>query len=257
MCNVPKITVDVLLTGFPGSSNKMSLGISSVALARTTDHNILFDTAGFGSRGMLLHELETRNLVPGDVDMVLVSHLHFDHIANIDLFPHAQFVVSEEEWRYVHANYDLYVQMPLINTINLYRKRFLKPNEEVLPGLSSMSTPGHTPGGTTYIIENCVSAQGDCWGATAFAGDAIKNRTELRTGTVGMTYDKELSAQTIESVKKRCNTIIPGHDCVMKVVRDDAHESILPLKDNSFIVTFQPQLSANQGCQSISITLDS
>ena len=250
-----KITVDVLLTGFPGSSNKTSLGISSVALAKTAGHTILLDTAGFGARGMLLNELEKRKLTPSDIDMVLVSHLHFDHIANIDLFPKAEFVVSEAEWLYVHSNYDLYVQMPLINTINLYQKRFLKPDEEVLPGISSMSTPGHTPGGTTYIFEDCVSVQGERWGVTAFAGDAIKNRTELRTGTVGMTYDKELSAHTIEAVRKRCNTVIPGHDCVMRIANSE-HTQIVPLRENTFIVTFQPQLTANNNQQSVSISLD-
>lgn len=255
MESFPEIIVDVLLTGFPGSSNKTSLGISSVALAKTKNNTILLDTGGFGARGMLLNEFKKRGITPNSIDTVLVSHLHFDHIANIDLFPKAQFVISEEEWRYVHANYDLYVQMPLINTINLYQKRFLKPNEEILPGISSMTTPGHTPGSTTYIFENCISAQGEHWGVTAFAGDAIKNRTELRTGSVGMTYDKELSARTIEAVRTRCNTVIPGHDCVMKIAGEDCAK-ILPLCDNSFVVIFQPQLTANGNNQSIIITLD-
>src|SRR5262249_56809479 len=72
-------------------------------LIQAADTTILFDTglspravpglvrhdplARFGEEDLLVHRLDAIGLEPKDVDMVVLSHLHFDHAGGADLFP--------------------------------------------------------------------------------------------------------------------------------------------------------------------------
>jgi len=86
-----------LWTGFPGRTHRGYLGASSayVILASRT---VLYDTLGFGEREGLYHRLKDLGIPPERVEVVVVSHLHFDHAANVDLFPQAEIVLHKLEW---------------------------------------------------------------------------------------------------------------------------------------------------------------
>jgi len=45
----------------------------------------------------LLHQLAELELTPSDVGKVILSHAHFDHIGNCNLFPKSQFIVHNAE----------------------------------------------------------------------------------------------------------------------------------------------------------------
>ena len=226
--------IDVLIKGFPGTSNRTSLGMSSVTLISADDKNILIDTASFGARGILINELKKRNLSPLDIDMVLFTHLHFDHCANADLFKNAKFVYSKQEWKYVNNEEDVYVQKPVIDMISKYDSILIDDNQDVISEIKAYITPGHTPGCTTYVIN---------YNNTLFAvaGDAIKNRVELFSGDVVMTYDKNISKNSIFKIKNMVDKVIPGHDCIL-IVED---QNVIPEEDNILILTFQEGLNVN------------
>ena len=77
------------------------LGISTIGLIHTGTGPILFDTGGYVTRLALLRALADRGLKPADIPLVFLSHLHFDHAHNVDLFTHSRFLVSKAEWDYV------------------------------------------------------------------------------------------------------------------------------------------------------------
>src|SRR5262250_3679985 len=72
-------------------------------LVRTSDAVILFDTgvspravpgllrtdplARFTEEDLLVHRLDSLGLEPNDIDIVVLSHLHFDHAGGADIFP--------------------------------------------------------------------------------------------------------------------------------------------------------------------------
>ena len=91
----------ILLPGIPVSSNRGALGWSTVALIETGGLRILFDTGSYGDRSLLIERLQALPLDPQALDAVFISHLHYDHCQNIDLFGNVPLLVSERELRYV------------------------------------------------------------------------------------------------------------------------------------------------------------
>ncbi|NLC51964.1 MAG: MBL fold metallo-hydrolase, partial [Firmicutes bacterium] len=87
----------ILLPGIPAFSSRGYLGWSTVVLLQHKGKNILFDVGGHNERLMLVEKLQEQGLTPESVDMVILSHLHYDHAANINLFPQAELVLGRRE----------------------------------------------------------------------------------------------------------------------------------------------------------------
>lgn len=238
--------INFLIKGFPGKSDRAMLGLSSVVLVKVESKNILIDTGGYGARIFLISELEKLGLKPNDIQMLLITHLHFDHCANIDMFPDAEIVVSRQEWEHANNSNDVFVDKTVIEFMKKYKKRFIeRDNETIIKGIETIFTPGHTPGGITYLIHK----EDDI---IAIAGDAIKNRAELASGNVVMTYDKEISKNSIEKVKKVANKVLPGHDCLMNI---DENGEVTCDDNNTITLSFQDGLCVN-GSNYITLTIE-
>jgi glyoxylase-like metal-dependent hydrolase (beta-lactamase superfamily II) len=104
----------------------------------------------------LLESLHAAGLAPEDIDIVINSHLHFDHCGWNTMrqngsvkptFPNAKYYAQEGEWQHAHEdqrdsvsffteNYD-----PLIESGQM---QLLRGNAEIVPGISVEIYPGHT-----------------------------------------------------------------------------------------------------------------
>ncbi|GAI41149.1 unnamed protein product, partial [marine sediment metagenome] len=93
----------------------------------------------------------------GDIDLVILTHLHADHVAQAHRFPKARFLVQKDELEFA--------QNPHPSFTWIYCKEFYSGLDfEVISGdvkiceeVSVISTPGHTPGGQSVVIK---TAQG-------------------------------------------------------------------------------------------------
>jgi len=112
----------------------------------------------YGQPAKLLDNLAVAGVAPEDVDIVINSHLHFDHCGwntlrdkngkIVPTFPRAKYYAPEGEWQYARRpserdaisyipdNYD-----PLVASGQM---TLLKGGEEILPGISVKTFPGHT-----------------------------------------------------------------------------------------------------------------
>jgi glyoxylase-like metal-dependent hydrolase (beta-lactamase superfamily II) len=143
-------------------------------LVDTGDKLLLID-AGCGvdkfqkTTGRLIGNLAAAGYAPGDIDMVLLTHAHFDHLWGISdaknaslLFPSAEFIASETEvafWSDPALTDKLPpAQQPRITRTNLKlaspRLRLIRPGAEVAPGVTTFDTPGHTPGHISVRISS-------------------------------------------------------------------------------------------------------
>ena len=227
---------EILFFGFPGKANNTFLGWSSIALLQSNGVNCLFDTGGHGARPNLIRALEDRNLSLNDIDIVFLSHLHFDHCANVSLFPQATFCFSAEEWEHANLSDDLCVQEGILPQLRVFKKKLLKNDgEEIFKGAVSYFTPGHTPGSTSLICEGEE-------GRYALCGDAIKNRSELEMKPVAMTLCAEQSEESIKKIKKLSNRVLPGHDCWLYLEENDR---VVPHGDNDILITFPEGITIN------------
>src|SRR6266568_6436124 len=92
------------------------------------------------------------DMTPGDIGMVINTHLHFDHCGQNAVFKHAAFYIQRPELsRAQREEPELFDWLGFMNA----RFELLDGDTEVLPGLEVITTPGHTEG------HQCVVVRGD------------------------------------------------------------------------------------------------
>ncbi len=143
-------------------------------LVNTGKQRVLIDTGSAGqltdSAGFLNANLAAAGLTPADIDIILISHFHPDHIDGIKtkdgdkVFPNARILVPEPEWTFWmdDANQSRAKGSVLGYFRNARRifadiasdvQRF-KPGAEIVPGIVSLPAYGHTPGHTAFAIHS-------------------------------------------------------------------------------------------------------
>ena len=162
-----------LLTSTFQPPSPVGLEINTI-LVNTGGKLVLID-AGCGvdkfqkTNGRLLGNLAAAGYAPGDIDTILFTHFHFDHLWGISdhenaslLFPSAEFVATETEVAFWSAP-DLAdklppAQQPRVTQMNLKlatpRLRLIKAAAEVAPGVTTFDTAGHTPGHISVNISS-------------------------------------------------------------------------------------------------------
>ena len=188
-------------------------------LLRTTGRTIIVDTgigpesapafAWSGVRGALDEELRAVDVAPGDVDTVVITHVHDDHIGwNVAEgtiepgFPNAQYLVHRADWEWMASSTDEEnraifeaVLAPLERTSQLDLTD--KP-VELTPELLVHPAPGHTPGHQVVLIDS----NGE---RAIVAGDIANHPVMLmQPGVNGDTdNDPELAAATRAAMLER------------------------------------------------------
>ncbi|MDX7951829.1 MBL fold metallo-hydrolase [Lichenihabitans sp. Uapishka_5] len=144
-------------------------------LVNTGKQLVLID-AGAGSFygaccGRLLSNLLAAGYRADQVDVVLLTHLHMDHVGGIlkddhAAFPNATVRVSRRDADYwLDASHEPNAPANLLPMFGVARKalqpyrdggRFstFEDGAEVLPGIRAIATPGHTPGHSSYLVES-------------------------------------------------------------------------------------------------------
>ena len=89
------------------------------------------------------------DMTPGDIDLVINTHLHFDHCGQNAVFPHAPCYVQRAELaRAERESPELYDWFGFANA----RFELLDGDAEIVPGLSVLATPGHTAGHQCVLV---------------------------------------------------------------------------------------------------------
>jgi glyoxylase-like metal-dependent hydrolase (beta-lactamase superfamily II) len=148
----------------------------NVLVVNFGDRVVLFDT-GMGSdalfgngTGKLMATLQQANIDPAGVDAVVMSHAHIDHCGGLigaggkRNFPNAQYFIGEADFNYwtddskIPPNYPARPHFLAQARNNLLPVKdavhFYKDNEQILPGVTALSAPGHTVSHTIFMIES-------------------------------------------------------------------------------------------------------
>ncbi len=124
-----------------------------------------------GAVGRTLQNLAAAGVDPKNIDVVLMSHLHPDHTNGIRAadgsmaFPNAEIMVPAKDWAFwmsdenaAKAQSDL-MKGYFANVRKVYAGIESKPTKyewgkEIVPGITSVAAPGHTPGHTAFMISS-------------------------------------------------------------------------------------------------------
>jgi glyoxylase-like metal-dependent hydrolase (beta-lactamase superfamily II) len=156
----------------------------SPTIVNTGTRLVLLDTGnganGFIPRpngGWLAAQLAPAGFKAEDIDIILLSHGHPDHVGGMiengkPLFPNAQYVIGGVEhdfWSPKGKLNDELEKLAGVYRANtspvLNRFKFVKPGDDVVPGIRAIEAGGHTPGHLAFMIESQGKALlywGDC-----------------------------------------------------------------------------------------------
>ena len=94
------------------------------------------------------------NLKPEDIDVIILTHLHWDHIMNAKKCKNAKIVVQEEEWKAAFNHHPImdFAYAPRWYYEEMRNLEFVKGDVKFLDGIRLIFSPGHTPGGQSVAI---------------------------------------------------------------------------------------------------------
>ncbi len=204
--------------------NYVQAGLNSL-LIRTGKETVLVETGMgsklsermvkfFGQPAQLLKNLAAEGVAPEDIDIVINTHLHFDHCGwntmrgadgkIVPTFPRAKYYAPEGEWQYAQhpAERDAISYIPdnYNPLVQSGQMTLLKGGEQIVPGISVKTFPGHTASMQAVIVHS--------GGRTAcYISDLIPTTAHIDISW-GMAFDL-YPLQTIEGRKEYYAKAIP------------------------------------------------
>jgi glyoxylase-like metal-dependent hydrolase (beta-lactamase superfamily II) len=209
-------------------NNRVPTGLNSVLIRGNKDRGdktVLIETGIgnklsekmaqlYGQPAQLLDNLSQAGVSPDDIDIVINTHLHFDHCGwntlrqgdkIVPTFPNAKYYVQEGEWRHAHENQRDAVSYMTDNydpLVESGQMQLLHGDTEITPGISVQVFPGHTRDMQAVIIQS----QGQ---TACYISDLIPTSAHLDLNWV-MSFDL-YPLETIESRKRYYSRAIPEH----------------------------------------------
>jgi len=174
----------------------------------------------------MVAQLAKAKVKPEEIDIVILTHLHWDHVGRVAEFPNAEFIVSREELRFaldpppcLYVAYEalqLGMEPMFLKVIERIRTIDMK-EKEIVEGVTVIPLPGHTPGSIGVVVDTER-------GPYVIAGDAVMKYGNLegareesqRYLMLGIYTDMEATWKSFERVdeivKGDLFRVIPGHD---------------------------------------------
>ncbi len=168
--------------------------------------------------------LKAIGIDPHKVDDVIISHMHYDHCGNSDLFPNARYHIQDKEMQYctgrcmchaaIRGSFEPDDVSAMVRRLFAGRVQFHDGAEEIAPGLSLHFIGGHTMGLQSVRVETRR-------GAVVLASDAAHLYAHLESGlpfpAVYNVADMLEGHRTLKKLASSPAHVVPGHDpLVMK-----------------------------------------
>ena len=227
------VQLTTLLQGYRLGTDQGELAFCGVNLLEGPDASgtlkrIVVDVGHTGRRRVLEAALRRRGLSPADIDMVVCTHAHWDHVENLNIFSRARIVIHGNELRYISRPHRNDFACPeWINAIfRMYEDRVTEVDEgaTLIPGVEIINAPGHSAGTIA------VSARTDA-GTAVIAGDSIQNSlVAVNRKNALVFWDNAQATRTIEKLLAAGDIIYPGHDQAFRLLPGNRVEYVQPLQ---------------------------
>jgi len=164
----------------------------------------------------LENALRTLGLSTRDIKIIVLTHLHWDHTYNNEIFPRAKILVQRTELQYAISpapNHWIYYEAPEAGFHPPYLKsvRNLKTvsgDFRLTSNVSLICTPGHTPGHQSVLVETGQ-------GRYLVAGDLVESFDHWNSDPVmvgHIIHNLEDYYASFSRAKTLCDQVLPAHD---------------------------------------------
>ena len=226
---------DVLREVFGIGTNAGRAAFCAVILIEGADAHgrltrIVVDPAHVGRRTFLAGSLASRGLTPADIDLVVLTHGHWDHKQNVDVFGQVPICLHPVERRYCRQPHPNDWATPgwtgaILDRMNISE---VEDGDELIPGVGVVSLPGHTVGSIGITVENEQ-------GVSLISGDALHNAAVALSGQAPLVFgDPEDAAASIGRAVALADVIYPGHDQAFRLTGERGFEYVRPF---SLVIT--------------------
>lgn len=152
---------------------------------------------------------------PEDVDLVINTHLHFDHCGCNKYFPNAKICVQRREWEFAHhpiSSTSFLYYRPFFDrtAVSYFQWKFVEGETELYPGMIVIPTPGHTAGHQSVLInteEGVLCVAGDIVSVVENINCNIEANIVVNAQDVYMSFER---------IRERAHYILPGHEFRVK-----------------------------------------
>ena len=174
----------------------------------------------------IIYQLVKAGVKPEEIDIVILTHLHWDHVGGVTKFPNAEFIVSQEELRFaldplpcLYLAYEalrMGMEPEFLKVVERIKTVEMK-EKEIVEGIRVIPLPGHTPGSIGVVVDTEK-------GPYVIAGDAAPRYGNLE-GSVqerqpylmsGIYTDMQAMWKSFELIDDIVGhdfyKVIPGHD---------------------------------------------
>lgn len=163
--------------------------------------------------------LEAHGVDPADVGTVINTHLHWDHCSNNELFPNARIVVQKEELAYavdpLEPNLAAFERQPGVTPAwvpSIGRMTTVDGDADLLPGISVVHLPGHTPGSQGVVVEGKSGQRHLLAGDCIDLHDNWKGDAKLSHIPSGSFTDLAAYMESFKKIERLDANVIPSHD---------------------------------------------
>jgi glyoxylase-like metal-dependent hydrolase (beta-lactamase superfamily II) len=184
------VKVDILVEGYYTLDDTSGSVCATVTLVEDKNLRILIDPGALAEQGVLLRELEKRNLSPVDIDIVFITHSHMDHLKNIALFPAAKVL---DFWGWWQGD------------------RWEKSTGIINENITVMETPGHSYDSLTLLVKTDTGLIAVC--GDVFWDESFPEKPEHDP----FAADAALLRESREKLLTTADYIIPGHGGIFPV----------------------------------------
>lgn len=166
--------------------------------------NILVDTGAGHNKDYLFSKIRENGVEPEDIDLVVNTHCHFDHIGGNHFFPNAKIAVHKLDAMSIRNEDTLGTSMSAFEGVDNSRVDVELEQGDKIADFEVIHTPGHTSGGIClWDGENLIS------GDTIFAGGGVG-----RMDIGGDFHDMKSSVEKLMQLDVK--NIYPGHGPIVE-----------------------------------------
>lgn len=154
--------------------------------------------------------LARHGVTPEDIDVVVLTHLHFDHVGNNELFPNARFIVQKDELPQAEEppHFCMFYYPEYAYKIEAVRDRLevIDGDYELDPAVRLVKIGGHTPGCMVVMVTTAA-------GVVCLTSDVMYNYRNLELNwPMGSYWDLPELMSGYDRLHREADIIVPEHD---------------------------------------------